>query len=171
MLMTSRILLSFASLLGLASGLCTSALAQALLPARELSVAAATEAALAALSECKAKGYTVAVAVTDRSGNVRAMVRGDGGGPHLLEAARRKAYTAASSGSSTLVWAENLARGLRAPDPNLVHLDGILIIGGGLPIKTGGEIVGAIGVGGAPGGNFDDGCAQAGITAIQGQLR
>lgn len=169
--MTVRSLFFFALLLGPVFSPDAPVLAQALLPARELSAAVATQAALAALADCTAKGYTVAVAVTDRGGNVRVMVRGDGAGPHHLESARRKAYTAASSGSSTLVWAENLARGLRAPDPNLVHLDGILIIGGGLPIGAGRDIVGAIGVGGAPGGNLDDGCASAGIAAIQGQLR
>lgn len=149
----------------------TPAVAQDLLTTRELSVATATEAAVAALADCTAKGYRVAVAVTDRGGQVRVMLRGDSAGPHHLDSARRKAYTAASSGSSTLVWSENLAKGLRAPDPNLVHLEGVLIIGGGLPIKVGEQVVGAIGVGGAPGGDRDDVCARAGITKIQDELR
>lgn len=145
--------------------------AQALLPAQDLSVTTANEAVTAALAACTSRGHRVAVVVTDRGGHVRSAMRGDGAGPHLFDAARQKAYTAASSGSSTLLWAENLRRGQRSPDPNLVHLDGVLIIGGGLPIKVGDRVVGAIGVAGAPGGDLDSACAQAGIDAIQSVLR
>lgn len=148
-----------------------SATAQGLLPARDLTARVANDAAIAGLEECTRLGYRVAVVVSDRGGHVRASVRGDGAGPHVYDAARQKAYTAASSANSTLVWSENLIRGLRAPDPNLVHLDGVLIIGGGLPIKVGDQVVGAIGVAGAPGGDIDDSCAQAGIASIQNQLR
>lgn len=42
----------------------------------------------------------------------------------------------------------------------------ILIPGGGLPIEFGGEVVGGIGVGGAPGTHLDDACAQEGLDAI-----
>lgn len=118
------------SLVALAACLGQPAAGQELLAARDLSVRMASGAAMAALAECTRLGHRVAVVVTDRGGHVRAAVRGDGAGPHLFDAARQKAYTAASSGSSTLVWAENLRRGLRAPDPNLVHLEGVLIIGG-----------------------------------------
>lgn len=147
------------------------AAAQGLLATRELSVVMASDAATAALADCTAKGYRVAVAVADRGGHVRVLLRSDGAGPHLLDAARRKAFTAASSGASTLVWAENLRQGLRAPDPNLVHLEGVLVIGGGIPIKVGDDLVGAIGVAGAPGGDRDDTCAQVGIAAITERLR
>lgn len=146
------------------------AMAQSLLPARDLTVRTANDAAMNALAACTGLGHRVAVVVTDRSGHVRASVRGDGAGPHLHDAARQKAYTAASSGQSTLVWAENIRRGLRAPDPNLVHLDGMLIIGGGLPIRAGDQIVGAIGVAGAPGGDIDSTCAEAGIVSIHSSL-
>ena len=44
--------------------------------------------------------------------------------------------------------------------------DQVLMLGGGLPIEIGGEIVGGIGVGGAPGAHLDDACAQAGLDAI-----
>lgn len=147
------------------------AASQDLLPARDLSVRMANSAAVAALAECTRLGHRVAVVVTDRGGHVRAAMRGDGAGPHLFDAARQKAYTAASSGSSTLVWAENLRRGMRAPDPNLVHLGGVLIVGGGLPIKAADQVVGAIGVAGAPGAELDDRCAQAGIASISNVLR
>lgn len=159
----NRLLIRLAAL---AACLCQPAVGQELLAARDLSVRGANGAAMAALADCTRLGYRVAVVVTDRGGHVRAAVRGDGAGPHLFDAARQKAYTAASSGSSTLVWAENLRRGLRAPDPNLVHLDGILIVGGGLPIKASNQVVGAIAVAGAPGAELDDRCAQSGIASI-----
>lgn len=145
--------------------------AQSLISSQDLSVRSANDAAGAALAACVSRGHRVAVVVTDRGGHVRSAMRGDGAGPHVFDAARRKAYTAASSGNSTLVWAENLRRGQRAPDPNLVHLDGVLIIGGGLPIKVGDQVVGGIGVAGAPGGDLDSACAQEGIDAIQSVLR
>jgi len=158
-------------LAALAACLGQPAASQDLLPARDLSVRTANGAAMAALAECTRLGHRVAVVVTDRGGHVRAAARGDGAGPHLFDAARQKAYTAASSGSSTLVWAENLRRGLRAPDPNLVHLGGVLIVGGGLPVKVGDQVVGAIGVAGAPGAELDDRCAQSGIASISNVLR
>lgn len=137
---------------------------------RNVSVALAAEAAAEALANCTAQGYRVAVAVADRSGHLKALLRGDGAGPHLIDAARRKAYTAASSRSPTLAWAENLKKGTGVPDPNLIHLEGILMVGGGVPIRAGEEVVGAIGVGGAPGGDKDHACAEAGIAKIRDRL-
>lgn len=148
-----------------------SAVAQGLLPARDLSVGLALDAATAALANCTAQGYRVAVAVADRSGQVRVLLRGDGAGPHGGDAARLKAYTAASSGSPTLVWAENLRRGAPPPEPGLVYLPGVLAIGGGVPIRAGDQIVGAIGVAGAPSGERDDACSQAGIASVAERLR
>lgn len=147
------------------------AVAQGLLPARDLSVELALDAATAALGNCAAQGYRIAVAVADRSGQVRVLLRGDGAGPHGGDAARLKAYTAASSGAPTLAWAENLRRGAPPPEPGLVHLPGILAIGGGVPIRAGDQLVGAIGVAGAPSGERDDACAKAGIASVAERLR
>jgi uncharacterized protein GlcG (DUF336 family) len=49
-------------------------------------------------------------------------------------------------------------------------IDGLLILGGGLPIHAGDEVIGAIGIGGAPGGHLDDQCAEAGIAKIRDRL-
>jgi uncharacterized protein GlcG (DUF336 family) len=96
---------------------------------------------------------------------LRAFSRSDGAGPHTVESSAKKAYTAASLRGSTGDLAEMMGRmpvvqGLR--DMN----DKILILGGGLPIEIGGEVVGGIGVGGAPGGHLDAACAQAGLDSI-----
>jgi uncharacterized protein GlcG (DUF336 family) len=42
---------------------------------------------------------------------------------------------------------------------NLVHIPGFLLLGGGVPVKVGNEVIGAVGVGGAPGGHLDEQCA------------
>jgi len=48
--------------------------------------------------------------------------------------------------------------------------DDILILGGGMPIEAAGEVIGGIGVGGAPGGEKDEACARAGIDSIRDRL-
>jgi len=103
--------------------------------------------------------------VVDRAGVLRGMTRADGAGPHTVESSRKKAYTAASLRRPTTELAELINK-----VPTLQALrdmnDQVLILGGGLPIEIGGEVVGGIGVGGAPGAHLDDACAQAGLDAI-----
>ena len=130
-----------------------------------LPLALASKAAAAAQEKCKQDGYRVTVAVVDRAGVLKVLLRGDGAGPHTTDSSFKKAYTAASLRRPTSEFAEMVAKapllqGLR--DIN----DKILILGGGLPIEIGGEMVGGIGVGGAPGGHLDDACAQAGLDSI-----
>ena len=130
-----------------------------------LTTGLASKAAQAALDHCKKDGYRISASVVDRSGLLRALLRADGAGAHTVDSSRKKAYTAASLRRATTDLAEMLAKqpalqGLR--DMN----DSILIVGGGLPIEIAGEVVGAIGVGGAPGAHLDDACAEAGLDAI-----
>ena len=125
----------------------------------------ANKAVHAALESCKKDGYRVSVSVVDRAGILRAMGRADGAGSHTVDSSRKKAYTAASVRRPTTELAELINK-----MPTLQALrdinDGILIVGGGLPIEIGGEVVGGIGVGGAPGAHLDDACAQDGLDAI-----
>lgn len=130
-----------------------------------LPVYLAAKAAQAGMEKCTADGYRVSVAVVDRAGVLRALVREDGAGPHTVDSSRKKAYTSASLKRSTGELAELVAKmpavqGLQDMNEN------ILILGGGLPIEMGGEVVGGIGVGGAPGGHLDAACAQAGLESI-----
>lgn len=125
----------------------------------------ATKAVQAAMDACKKDGYRVSVSVVDRAGVLRAMGRADGAGSHTVESSRKKAYTAASLRRTTTELAELVAKvptleALRDMNPE------VLILGGGLPIEIGGEVVGGIGVGGAPGAHLDDACGQAGLDAI-----
>ena len=133
-----------------------------------ISLETALEAAQAALSSCEAEGYRVSVTVVDASGNQKVLLKSDGAGPHTLASSFGKAFTSASMRSATGDIAANIADNdeldeLRAMDER------ILILAGGLPIQVEGEVVGGIGVGGAPGGNLDAACAQAGIDAITGE--
>ena len=125
----------------------------------------ATKAASAAVERCTKDGYQVSAAIVDRAGVVRALLREDGAGPHTVQSSRKKAYTSASLKRPTAELAELIAKmpavqGLR--DMN----DNILILGGGLPIIIDGEVVGGIGVGGAPGGHLDVACSKAGLKSI-----
>ena len=130
-----------------------------------ISLEAAQQAAAATLRKCQADGHGVSVTVTDAAGVTVITARADGAGPHTLDSSRRKAYTAASLRQPTQALAE-----LAAGSASLAGLhdmnDSILLLGGGFPIKLNGTIVGAIGVGGAPGAKLDEACARAGLSAI-----
>jgi uncharacterized protein GlcG (DUF336 family) len=132
-----------------------------------LPLSMATMAVQTALEACKKDGYRVSVSIVDRAGVLRAMGRADGAGSHTVDSSRKKAYTAASLRRPTTELAELIAKvptlqALREMNPE------ILILGGGLPIEISGEVVGGIGVGGAPGAHLDDACAQAGLDVIGG---
>ena len=128
----------------------------------------AQRAADAAMEKCIKDGYRVSVAIVARSGSTKVLIKGDGSGPHTVGSSTGKAFTSASMGQPTaklagLIKDKPFLDGLRDMDPRLV------ILGGGLPIKIGGALVGGIGVGGAPGGHLDEACAKAGIEAIGGE--
>lgn len=147
----------------------SSVMAQDVRLEKQISLSLASEAAAAAMQVCKEKGFAVSATVVDKAGHVKAVVRADGAGPHTLDASRRKAFTSASVRSNTSVMLENVQK-----NPGAAYLpliDGFLIVGGGMPIRVGDEVIGAIGVGGAPGGHLDDQCAEAGINKIRDRLK
>ena len=100
---------------------------------------------------------------------VRAVLRADNAGPHTLEASRLKAYTSASAKNTTLAIMEGSQKNPAAA--NLGQIPGYLLLGGGVPVKVGNEVIGAVGVGGAPGGHLDEQCAVAGIAKVQDLLK
>ena len=133
-----------------------------------LPLAVALQAATAAQEACVQQGYRVSVAIVGRDGQVQVHLRGDGSGPHTLASSERKAYTSASLGQPTAALDANS----RNPGGQGVReIPGLLLLAGGLPIRAGDAVIAGIGVGGAPGGDLDAGCAQAGIDAIAGQLQ
>lgn len=124
--------------------------------------------AQATLQDCRDRGYQVTVAVVDRSGTIQVLLRDRYAGVHTVETARRKAWTAVSFRTDTVVMAEETAAGKEASGVRFV--DQALMVGGGVVIQAAGAMVGGIGVSGAPGGPADDECARVGIDVIQGDL-
>ncbi|WP_370869528.1 heme-binding protein [Pseudomonas sp.] len=118
----------------------------------------------ATLAACHAEGRTGVAAVVDRGGNLVAVQRDDNVGPHNTLAAQRKAYTALSTKTATGLLAE---RARSNPDAeNLNTLDELLLLGGGVPLRIGDQVIGAIGVAGAGGAQIDEGCALKAIAKV-----
>lgn len=136
---------------------------------KNISLTLANEAVAAAVQFCRGKGWAVSAAVVDRAGQLKALQRDDSAGPHTIDSSRRKAFTAASTKNQTSALLEIVQKNPSAA--NLSQIDGFLILGGGIPIRVGEDVIGAIGVGGAPGGPFDDQCAEAGLAKIRDHLK
>ena len=149
--------------------LAASAQAQAVRSERNVSLDLANQIAAAAVAACQANGHAVAAAVVDRAGSLRALQRADNAGPHTLASSQAKAYTSASARNSTLAMMEGAQKNPGAA--NLVYLPGFLLLGGGVPIKAGSEVIGAVGVGGAPGGQLDEQCALAALDKVKELLK
>jgi uncharacterized protein GlcG (DUF336 family) len=143
--------------------------AQAVRTERNMSLDLANQIAAATVAACSANGHAVTATVVDRAGGVRAVQRADTAGAHTLEASLQKAWTSASAKNSTLAMMENAQKNPAAA--NLVHIPGFLLLGGGVPVKVGSETIGAVGVGGAPGGHLDEQCALAALDKVKDQLK
>ena len=166
--------LTFVALAFAGSFVGKSALAESLPTSKRLPLSIGMEAVMEAVTACEKSGYHVAATVVDASGLVQAVAKGDGAPPHTLDSSRGKAYAAVSLGpnfnettTSAIVArvSNNLAFG------PLQHLPGVFLVPGGVVIKSGGDVVGAIGVGGAPGGDKDEVCAQAAVAKIGDRLK
>ena len=135
---------------------------------RNLTVDTALKAAQVALKTCRDNGWQVAVAVVDRSGAVQVVLRDRYAGAHTPRTASGKAWTAVSFRTNTGALVDLTQPG--KPQSGLRSLPRVVILGGGMIIEGGGQMLGAIGVSGAPGGEADEACAKAGIAAIQESL-
>jgi uncharacterized protein GlcG (DUF336 family) len=158
-----------ASLLALILAAATAAQAQAVRSERNVSLDLAAQIAAGTVTACQAGGYAVTAAVVDRAGGLRALHRADNAGAHTVEAAQAKAWTSASAKNTTLAMMESAQKNPAAA--NLVHIPGFLLLGGGVPIKVGNEVIGAVGVGGAPGGHLDEQCAVAALDKVKDLLK
>ena len=143
--------------------------AQGVRTERNISLDLANQIASATVAACQANGYAVSATVVDRAGTVRAVQRADNAGPHTLAASERKAYTAASARNTTSAMMESAQKNPAAA--NLVHIPGYLLLGGGVPLRAGNDVIGAVGVGGAPGGHLDEQCAVAAIDKVKEVLK
>jgi uncharacterized protein GlcG (DUF336 family) len=138
-----------------------------LLERKDLSYAVAKTIAEGAVDDCKARGYAVAAVVVDRGGDTIIALRADNAGPHTMENARRKAYTARTFRMTTQEFAKRMeSEPVRRQQATLPHVIGIP---GGIPIKVGDDVIGGVGVSGSPG--KDDDCVLAGLAKVADQLK
>lgn len=147
----------------------TAASAQAVRLEKNISLELANQIASASVAACAANGHAVAATVVDRAGTIRAIQRADNAGPHTLASSQQKAFTSASAKNTTLAMMDGAQKNPAAA--NLVYLPGFLLLGGGVPIKVGNETIGAVGIGGAPGGHLDEQCAMVALDKVKDQLK
>ena len=150
-----------------AQGIPSPVSAQGIVLQKNITLALAQTVADAAIAQCRSLGYKISVTVVDREGLPIVMMRDDGAGLNTPEGSDRKAYTARAFSQPSAAFVKRLQ-----DSPETVgsrHYSRVLALAGGLPIKVGDEIVGAVGVSGTPG--KDDDCAQAGIDKVVDQLK
>src|SRR5437870_2349867 len=129
----------------------------------ELSLDMAEKIARAGIVACRKMGFHTTMVVVDSSGTMKAFLRDDQTGPHTINLAQDKAYTAltlANRFASSLAFANARGGTLGTPMPNI---RGVTTVGGGVPIKYRNEVIGAVASSGAVGADKDEACSQAGI--------
>jgi uncharacterized protein GlcG (DUF336 family) len=144
--------------------------AEGLQTTHHLSADMALDAVREAVAHCAGQGYAETAVVVDADGVRQAVLRGDRAGSHTLDSAFAKAYTSASFKTETNALAER-AKTVPAISALFTQLPHLILFGGGVPIKVGDEVVGAIGAAGAPGADLDEGCARAGLEKIRDRLK
>ncbi len=152
----------FATVVGQASA------QDAVFQTKSLTPETALMAAKASMEACRKQGYQVTVAVVDRSGLTQVLLRDRFAGPHTVDIATNKAWTAASMRMSTTAFGIETQAG--KPMSGLRSHPRVLAAGGGVVVEGGGSVMGGIGVSGGPGGDADESCAQAGLKAISDVL-
>ena len=155
------------ALAGLACALAVPASAQTM-ARKDLSLDGAVTIATTAIADCKAKGFNVSATVVGRNGEVLAQLRGDGTGPHTMENSFKKAFT---SRTFRIASGDMEKRLKDNPQMGAQWLTGFTTGRGALPIKIGEDVVGAVGVSGAPGGEKDEACVQVGLDKVKDQLK
>jgi uncharacterized protein GlcG (DUF336 family) len=138
--------------------------ARASVAQRCITAEAAATAVAAAVAHAGTLGVRINAAVTDGAGTLMAFLRMPGAFVHSVDIAIDKAYTAAGFGFPTAMWPEifKTDEALRLGMP---HRPRLVVFGGGLPLREGGELIGGIGVSGGS-AEQDEACARAGLQAI-----
>lgn len=132
---------------------------------KRMSMETALKAARAAIETCRAEGVQVAVTVVDRGAHPQVVLRDVLGMDITVPISRQKAHTAMAFNSPT-----SALEGRFESPFSVGKLEGLLMSAGGVPIEAGGNIIGGIGVSGAPSGEIDEKCANAGVEAITADL-
>ena len=141
-----------------------------LLNQKAIPAAMAMTMAQTALDTCKANGFSVSVTVVGRTGEILVQVRGDGAGPHTMENCVPQGLHVAHVPHLFGRMDQDVSPG-RSDPRAAVHLTNVIALAGALPVKAGDEVIGAVGVSGAPGGDKDEVCVQAGLDKVADQLK
>jgi uncharacterized protein GlcG (DUF336 family) len=161
--MMKRLIIATALLYGISMG----AMADEAAPSvniKRLSLESANRIALGAIEACRKQGIQIGVTVVDRDGTVQAVMRDTIAAQITVPISRMKAFTAANFNAATSALKD------RANTP-IGRIDGLVMSAGGLPVEAGGQLLGAVGVSGAPSGETDEACAQAGVDTIIDDLQ
>ena len=136
---------------------------------RNISLRLATTMANAAIAACKTDGFDVTVAVVDRAGDLKVLLRADTANPHNADLARRKAYTARTFGVPSM----EVAKRTNGPTDlsGQRYLVDIIPLGGGVPIMIGTDKIGGLGISGSPTQEADEKCANAAVASVATQLK
>lgn len=145
---------------------CLPATADDTIATRLMTLPLAADIARTAVDACAKTGYQVSAVVVDRSGAPQVVMRDVFASRFTIDIAESKANAVVLSGVSSAEFRNNRADIV----PEMNEIDGILVLDGGLPIRAAGALLGAVGVSGAPGGDKDAACAQAGIERVQERL-
>jgi uncharacterized protein GlcG (DUF336 family) len=150
-----------------AAALSPGAFAQGLPTQKVLTIDVAQTIAQEAMLKCRADGYKVTVTVVDHANLLKALLRDDGAAMATIEVGRLKANTVMAFGRPSGPPA-NLPPGTVAPPPILPTMTNAM---GGVPIKVGDQIIGAVSVSGAPGGDKDAACANYALSKVADKLK
>ena len=129
-----------------------------------LTLEVAQQIAQEALAKCRADGYKVSVTVVDHANILKAFLRDDGSNNVTVEVGRMKTNFVMAYGRASAPPA-NAAPGQMPP------VAGTIYAMGGVPIKVGDQLIGAVSVSGAPGGDKDAACANAGLAKVADKLK
>jgi uncharacterized protein GlcG (DUF336 family) len=139
-----------------------------------LPLSLAIEAATEAIRSCEARGFAVSASVVDTSGVIKLQAKGDHSTIHTQDTSFRKAYMVVTFGPifklDTSSQIAGLSKNPSGPGPALTSIPNVLALAGGVAIKRNSEIIAALGVGGSPGGDKDELCAEAGVAKIRDRV-
>jgi uncharacterized protein GlcG (DUF336 family) len=133
---------------------------------RTVGMELARDLAQAAVEACRVDGWQVTAVVVNRAGDIQALLRDSLASRYTMQIAQEKAEAVILSGAASADFRRN------RPDIRMEmnHVRGILMLEGGVPIRSGGALIGALGVSGAPGGDKDERCALVALDKLQERL-
>lgn len=132
---------------------------------KRMSLDTALRIAKATIDQCRKEGVQVAVTVVDRGGHPQVVLRDVLAQDLTLRISQMKAYTAMSFNMAT-----SAMEGRFTSPFSIGKVEGIVVSAGGIPVTASGNIIGGVGVSGAPSGETDEKCAKAGVAAVADDL-